>query len=209
MQTKKYIWYASYGSNLDLNRFMCYILGGKPQNSSKYEEGCKDKTPPLKIEPLKIHHALYFARHSKKWNNGGSCILSIKFDETKTTLGRKFLITEQQFLDIVSQNNGVENIEINFAEVIKNGSKSINNSLSGNILYLGNQDNYPIFTFTSHFDETEFVKPDILYLQTIGSGIKETFNLSNQQVVDYFMELDGIKQYYSRADLINQLNELI
>lgn len=206
---KKYIWYASYGSNLSYDRFMTYIKGGKPKNSTKIEKGCKDKTPPVKDSPIKIKHALYFARHSKKWNNGGSCILSVKYDENKTTLGRKFLITQDQFLDIVSQNNGVEQTYINFYEVIKLGSKSINDSLSGNILFLGNEDGFPIFTFTSHFDETEFVRPDILYLATIGAGVKDTFDYSVEQIVDYFMQLDGIKQFYDKTDLFNQLNNII
>ena len=188
---------------------MCYIEGGKPKNSSKTEKGCVDKTPPKKDRPHKINHALYFARHSKKWNNGGSCILSVKFDKNKITYGRKFLITIEQFLDIVSQNNGVENIKIDFEEVINKGSKSINKSLSGNILYLGNEDDYPIFTFTSHFDETEFVKPDILYLSTIGAGVKDTFKMTTEQVTDYFMGLDGIKENYSKDDLLKQLNARI
>ena len=204
---KKYLWYASYGSNLSRERFMCYIEGGKPKNSSKTEKGCLDKTPPKDDRPHEINHALYFARNSKKWNNGGSCILSIKFDKNKITYGRKFLITVEQFLDIVSQNNGVDNIEIDFDDVMKNGSKSINNSLSGNILYLGDEEGYPIFTFTSHFDETEYVKPDILYLATIGAGVKNTFNMTSEQVTDYFMGLDGIKQNYYRNDLLKQLKE--
>ncbi|MBN2892482.1 MAG: hypothetical protein JXL97_11490 [Bacteroidales bacterium] len=209
MKKEDYIWYCSYGSNLSLDRFMCYIIGGKPKNSSKEEEGCRDKTPPKDDRPHRIKHALYFARHSKKWNNGGSCILSVKHDENKTTLGRKFLITVDQFLDIVSQNNGVEQTHIDFDEVIKHGSKSINDTLSGNILYLGDEDGYPIFTFTSHFDETEFVKPDILYLATIGAGVKETFKISTEEVADYFMELDGIKQNYTKNDLQKQLEKLI
>lgn len=206
---KKYIWYASYGSNLSLERFMTYINGGKPKNSSKIEKGCKDKTPPAESRPHKIKHALYFARISKKWNNGGSCILSVKYDENKTTLGRKFLITEDQFLDIVSQNNGVEQTSINFDEVIKLGSKSINDSLSGNILHLGNEDGFPIFTFTSHFDETEFRRPDILYLATIGAGIKETFGYTTKQVADYFIELDGVKGNYTIKQLFDELNRRI
>ena len=206
---EKYLWYLSYGSNLSRDRFMCYIEGGKPKNSSKIEKGCVDKTPPKDDRSHIINHALYFARRSKKWNNGGSCILSIKFDKGKITYGRKFLIKVNQFLDIVGQNNNVENIQIDFDEIIKNGSKSINNSLSGNILYLGDEDNYPIFTFTSHFDETEYVKPDILYLATIGAGVKDTFKMTVEQVTDYFMGLDGIKQNYLRNDLLNQLKERI
>jgi len=209
MKKGDYIWYCSYGSNLSLDRFMCYIVGGKPKNSTKVEKGCNDKTPPKDDRPHRIKHALYFARHSKKWNNGGSCILSVKYDENKTTLGRKFLITVDQFLDIVSQNNGVEQTEIPFEEVMEKGSKSINDSLSGNILYLGDEDGYPIFTFTSHFDETEFVRPDILYLATIGEGVKQTFNMTTEEVVDYFMGLDGVKQNYTKEDLYKQLNELI
>ncbi len=209
MDSKNYIWYCSYGSNLSTERFMCYINGGKPQNSTKEEEGCRDKTPPIDDKPHIIKHALYFARHSKKWNNGGSCILSVKYNEKKKTMGRIFLITEEQFLDIVAQNNGVKEVKINFEEVIKLSSKSINDSLSGNILYLGDEDGYPIFTFTSHFDETEFVRPDILYLATIGAGVKETFKMTNEQVTDYFMGLDGVKQFYQKSDLLRQLDELI
>jgi hypothetical protein len=207
MKATDYIWYASYGSNLSRERFMCYIDGGKPKNSTKIEKGCNDKTPPKDDRPHRIKHALYFARISKKWNNGGSCILSVKHDENKITLGRKFLITVEQFLDIVSQNNGVDNIEIDFENVIKKGSKSINDSLSGNILYLGDEDGYPIFTFTSHFDEIEYVRPDILYLATIGAGVKGTFNMTTEQLTDYFMGLDGIKHNYTKDDLFGQLEE--
>ncbi len=205
----KYLWYASYGSNLSRDRFMCYIVGGKPKNSSKIEKGCSDKTEPKDDRPHRIKHALYFARTSKKWNNGGSCILSVNHDDNKTTFGRKFLITVEQFLDIVSQNNGEENTQINFDEVIEKGSKSINNSLSGNILYLGDEDSHPIFTFTSHFDETDFRRPDILYLATIGAGVKKTFKMTTEEVTDYFMNLDGVKQNYTKEDLLKQLSEKI
>ncbi len=89
METKKYLWYASYGSNLSRERFMFYINGGKPKFSLKEEKGCTDKAPPLDDKPHKINHALYFAGTSAKWNNGGNCILSTKKSDSEYTLGRK------------------------------------------------------------------------------------------------------------------------
>lgn len=32
------IWYASYGSNVLIGRFMCYIGGGKPDISTAYHK---------------------------------------------------------------------------------------------------------------------------------------------------------------------------
>ena len=204
MDTKKnYIWYASYGSNLSRERFMCYIEGGKPKNSKKTEKACRDTTPPKDDKSHKINHALYFAGLSAKWNNGGSCILSTKKSDTQYTLGRKYLITKEQFLDIVGNKNEDGVLEIDFDDVIKNGSKSVTDASSGNILYLGHEDGYPIFTFTAHSDRTDYARPDTLYLETIGKGIIETYNISVQELADYYLKLDGIKNNYTKKELIN------
>ena len=42
-----YVWYASYGSNINKDRFLCYIKGGQPMGSTKIERGCKDQTLPI------------------------------------------------------------------------------------------------------------------------------------------------------------------
>lgn len=209
MKNENYIWYASYGSNLYLDRFLCYIKGGRPKYSQKTELGCSDKTLPLKDAPQLLPYRMYFAGTSKKWNNGGNCILSVKKEDNFMSLGRKFLIKKSQFIEIVSHKNESDNSEFNFQEIIDAGSKSINDSSSGNVIFLGYEDGYPIFTFTAHEDRFDYRKADILYLAIIGGGIKQTFGYNNQQVVDYFMKLNGVKEFYTHSELLEQIAEHI
>ena len=41
------IWYAAYGTNLNKDRFLCYINGGIPEGTHSFDIGCRDKTFPL------------------------------------------------------------------------------------------------------------------------------------------------------------------
>ena len=43
------VWYAGYGSNTDLDRFMCYIAGGTPVGTDRIYVGCKDPSAPLAL----------------------------------------------------------------------------------------------------------------------------------------------------------------
>ncbi len=58
MTLQKRVWYASFGSNLNRNRFMRYIDGGVAAGAKIPQPGCSDKTPPLKDAPIKIPHQL-------------------------------------------------------------------------------------------------------------------------------------------------------
>jgi hypothetical protein len=110
---KDYIWYASYGSNISAERFMCYIRGGKPEGATRTYEGCNDKTPPVDQKPINIPHQLYFAKEAKVWNGGGVCFINPERDEQVNTLGNMYLITRAQFLEVVQQENfTTEPIEI-------------------------------------------------------------------------------------------------
>src|SRR5436305_7842838 len=104
MGVSKRIWYASYGSNLSYQkRFMCYIAGGRPAGSQNTNPGCRDKTPPIDNKPIAIHLDLYFAEYSQWWNGGVAFIK--RGNERSKTLGRIYLITDDQFNDVVLQEN--------------------------------------------------------------------------------------------------------
>lgn len=83
-----YLWYASYGSNLNYNRFMDYI------------NSCDDTTPPIASKPVLINHKLYFASKSCIWENKGVAFIDPKEDKNEVTLGRMYLITKDQFEQI-------------------------------------------------------------------------------------------------------------
>ena len=46
MEDKNLVWYASFGSNINVDRFLCYIRGGKPALSNDTERGCRDTRSP-------------------------------------------------------------------------------------------------------------------------------------------------------------------
>ena len=82
----RYIWYAAYGSNLSLSRFMEYI------------DSCQDTSEPEELRPYQIPYDLYFAYHSRHWN--GSGVAFIDMDKPGCTMGRIYKIRTAQFLEI-------------------------------------------------------------------------------------------------------------
>jgi len=194
------VWYASYGSNLLRNRFMCYIRGGKPEGSSKEYEGCSSNNPPRDDRPIIIPHELYFSKQSSTWKNKAVAFIKSQRNEKARTLGRMYLIEKQQFVEVVRQENSYNRddseIDIDFETVIERGEVKISKiSWYGRIIYLGNERGYPIFTFTAKWDDDQVSsnEPGEKYLRTIIKGLKETYNLSNDEIVDYLKDVDGIR----------------
>jgi len=208
MTKEEKIWYASYGSNILEDRFNCYIKGGKPNGSNNLYKGCTDKTLPTESEEIYIKSELYFANKSKSWNGSGVGFIKTDFDENKTTLGKMYLITREQFIEVVKQetnNNGELNID--FEKAQKSGSLVFREkSWYGNLLYLGEQNGNPIFTFTNERNLTDKINaPNKEYLSMIISGLKETYNLSDTAIKEYFEGMEGIKG----NPIENELEKLI
>jgi tetratricopeptide (TPR) repeat protein len=203
------VWYANYGSNLYSRRFMRYIEGGQADGPSGPHPGCRDKTPPKDDQPIKISYPLYFARRSPGWDNQGIAFIGLKKEETEATLGRMYLITEQQFLDVISQENDGARISVDLRKVEQQGSMISHESWYGNILYLGEQDGFPIYTFTSCEDIAleAPVAPSPRYLQFVISGLKEVYPLTHEDIVQYLLSKPGIKGSYTREELDGLLRE--
>ena len=203
------VWYASYGSNLCSRRFMCYIEGGLLEGASRPHPGCRDKTPPKDDRPIKIPYPLYFARQSSNWGNKGVAFVGLEKEETEPTLGRMYLITEQQFADVVSQENDGAKISMDLQKVKQQGSMVFRESWYGNILYLGDQDGFPIYTFTSEKNIAleAPVAPSPEYLKTVISGLKEVYPVTLDDIVKYLLSKPGIKNSYTREDLANLLRD--
>lgn len=198
----EYIWYASYGSNLSRDRFLCYIKGGKPEGSSKVELGCRDRSLPIDESTYIMNFPLYFAKESERWQKQGVAFIGLKKDESYHTYSRKYLITVEQFFDIVKQENNGTVLDIDITEVIKNGVKTYRDSWYGTLLYLGEDDGYPIITFTSDFDlDVPYNKPSQEYLCMIISGLKTTLELEKNDIVDYISTKPGVINTYSKSEI--------
>jgi hypothetical protein len=189
------IWYASYGSNINESRFLCYINGGTPDGSDKYNKGCTDKSYPTKIKNKVINFELYFAKKSKTWQNGGVAFISTKPNDEIQTFVKMYLITKQQFIEVLQQETN-QLVDFDFEEVIQNKFLVFNNkSWYGQIMYLGMEDEHPIFTFTNS-NIIEPTKPSVNYLKTIITGMKESYQLNNDEISNYLLSKKGIKDNF-------------
>jgi hypothetical protein len=203
MRKIDYVWYASYGSNINKDRFLCYIQGGNPKWSTKVEKGCRDKALPISEKSFIIHHQLYFSKEAAQWNGGGVCFIGLDFNKSFETYSYMYLIKRDQFLDVVSQENNIDHIHLDLNEVIENGAKKYRDSWYGNILYLDEVDDYPVFTFTTNeeFSLSNVRKPSLEYLITICVGLKREIGLTDEQIVDYFIRIPGIADKFTKEDI--------
>ena len=203
----KQVWYASYGSNILESRFHYYIRGGQPKGSKKIYKGCSDKTLPKDKEEIYINSELYFAKKSTSWDNCGVGFIKTKFNDKIQTLGRMYLITTEQFTEIVKQETNNEGeLHIDFKKAKERGSLIIKKKPSwyGNLLYLGEQNGNPIFTFTNEENLIEDINsPSEQYLSTIINGLKETYNLNEIEIKEYLENLTGNKGYGIEKKLTN------
>jgi hypothetical protein len=145
---------------------------------------------------------LYFAKEAEKWESQGVAFLGLNQATGGPSYSRKYLITIEQFLEVVKQENNGVDVDIDLSEVKKKGSTIFRqDSWYGNILYLGEEKGYPIFTFTASWDlnDVESKKPSHAYLSTIITGLKRDY--SDEQIYQYFQSKPGIKDQYSDAEL--------
>jgi hypothetical protein len=212
MMSERYVWYASYGSNLSKDRFLCYIKGGRAQGSSEVEEGCRNAADPLQDRPVQIPHPLYFSKTAAKWDHGGVAFLDAERRDSRT-LGRMYLITQEQFVDVVKQENSLDKLpSIDFDSVIQHpqGVVLLKDKWYGRILYVGEEEGFPIFTFTSPepFQASHATRPAESYLRMLILGYKETYEMNPEQIADYLISKPGVFEHYSFDELIQLTRDI-
>lgn len=208
MDKEEKIWYASYGSNILESRFHCYILGGKPKGAATRYKGCTNKNLPSEKESIEINSELYFAKKSSNWKKGGVAFIKPNLLTQNPTLGRMYLITTSQFIEVVEQETNFKGkLKIDFKRASNSGTTIFKSpSWYGCLIYLGEKNDYPIFTFTNEEILTKEINPPSKeYLETIINGIKETYEISNKELKEYLNSKVGIKDF----DIENQLDALI
>jgi len=191
---KDYVWYLSYGSNILEERFLKYISGGKFRNKDKIEFGANDKSLPLKSIIKLMDYNIYFSKKSSAWQNGGVAFL----DTTKLgkSICKMYLITKEQFLDVLAQENGLDpktdKIAINFDYFKRNETLRLSNNWYGKMIKLGSYEGSMIFSFTENKKTNEYFSPSIIYLETIIDGLLES-DVSKLEIYNCFIKYEGVK----------------
>ncbi|XP_065005481.1 histone deacetylase 5-like isoform X1 [Musa acuminata AAA Group] len=208
--SKVEVWYASFGSNMWMPRFLCYIEGGKVEGMSAPCCGSLDKSSPKDVIWKIVPHRLLFGRsHTRTWGAGGVAFL----DPERSTSDKAYLcmyrITLEQFNDVLLQENSLhqENgiikqmasplLDLHILEyVAKNKSlplKALKDGWYSTVLYLGKEDDLPILTMTCSASDVERFKSGELpasvpakdYMNTLVNGLVEGKQLTREEAVAY------------------------
>lgn len=174
---------------------MCYISGGRPAGADRNYKGCRNRSAPEKSKPIKINAELYFARRSKTWQGGGVAFINPEADRHKITLGRMYLITKEQFTELVKQESRYEEeLLLDLEKAIEQGSVITDiPSWYGKLLFLGQEEDYPIFSFTNeHYLAGEVNPPAESYLQIIRRGLEETYCMKRSEIDQYLADKKGV-----------------
>ena len=193
MDNGSFVWYASYGSNLSRERFLCHIEGGLARGAPRPCEGSRDRTLPGGDRPITIHHPLYFAWESRVWQ-GGVAFLGHEHDRRHVTLGRMYRITITQLEDVLAQENGIDALPID-CDISETGRPiPYMESKYGCLIQLGQIDDEPILTFTSNEDMASHPlnPPGIDYLRMMADGLRECYGMDSGQLLEYFLHKPGI-----------------
>lgn len=157
LDVRNYVWYASYGSNvLDIRM-------------NKYIDKTSSRLPFVYQRNIIINHPIYFALRSRKWNNMGICFLDTS--KQGMSFGRMYLITKDQFNEIMQQEGPAYNLAYKLSQ----------DELGVDIMTI---------TSSTHYDDTV---PSIEYLEVIGAGIKQAYHLETNDIINYlghYNELD-------------------
>jgi len=187
---------------------MCYINGTKPKYAKRTQVGCRDNNDPKGDEEIVIPYSLYYAEHSPNWD-GGVAFIGSKKGQSKKTFGRMYLITAEQFIDVVLQENGKDPsnyyILLDLDKVKEKKKYDTGLGWYGSILYLGDKEGVDIFTITSAsgHSESDHRPPGENYLKTITEGLRETYQMSNSKILEYFKNSSGIKGNLSDERLMS------
>ncbi len=182
------VWYTAYGSNLLRERFYKYLQGGVIPGNSRVEKGAKDNTLPEAERKYLFLGKLYFCYEASKWDGSGVAFIDNK-DLGSQIYGKQYLITADQFFDIVKQENATEEDFIfNEKELLINKETIIYpDRWYGRVVLLGIEDSIPMITFTSVDNPKSLPQKELIggYRSVIEKGLKETWNLSDREIGKY------------------------
>ena len=183
------IWYACYGSNMNLKRFLLYLQGGKllVNGQEKSYTSCIDDTQePRDTEPYIIRRYLYFAKESKTWDQHGVAFISTEEDMECFTYARLYLISRKQFEHLYAVENSRRTTSINYDILNEQKYQDFDYSFYNRIIQLEDSyRGYPILTFTNK-EIMPSNKPLQEYAQLIAAGINEVRQVGKDDLKSYF-----------------------
>ena len=199
------VWYVAYGTGLSRNNFMQQIIGGQPEGSIQTFEGCSDKTPPVHDQFISLPYALYFAGDCPHWvDRGGYVNIQPVPSSSAHTIARAYLITIDQFEEIVAQQNGRAGRQVlPLRQALQHGHATIGKGVGhyDELVFCGMKDNTPMFSVTAVKPELPYVPPSLSYTRLLCKGLSESAGFEKQEALDYMLHTPGIAGHYKKSEL--------
>lgn len=192
------IWYVAYGSNLLRSRFLTYLNGGAGPRGSGAHTGARDTTPPRADLAVCLDRHLIFTGRSQRWDGGGVCAVvptGPSSAEGVSCLGRAWLISRGQLLDVWRQENGGRDPgSVPWSVLSDVGRHDVPEGRYRRLDWLDPIDRQPAVTITCGEEMlAEQNPPTVDYLTTVGRGLIEGWGLSSEAAVDYLWRAGGGK----------------
>ena len=163
-----HVWYACYGSNILMERFMNYIAGGTCRLNGRDYLACSDPTPPVDVRAFTLPYGVYFGNRSISWEGSGVAFLDVS--QPGEALGRAYLITREQYAH-------VRRLEC------------VNANWYPDEVDLGTLNGIPVRTFTNRA-RREPNAPSATYLDVMHAGIEEAYySISSSEVEAYLAKI--------------------
>lgn len=197
------VWYAAYGSNLSRERFRYYIEGGLPPGSQRPEpySGCRNTEMPATDKASELEGALAFGKRSTSWQGCGVAFLEVEAPVMRAR-ARIYLITHEQFEDVVAQENGKKKGDLQLPELVPGMEPHVLPAgFYPRVIVVGNEDGYSVATITDQ--SIEHRKPSSEYLHHVAQGLRESHHMSDYQIADYLKGRPGIVGAYEASELLS------
>ncbi len=198
------VWYVAYGSNLALERFRCYLAGGRPAESQREYAGCRDTSDPARAVGVFVPGRLVFAEESAVWGGGMAFYDS---GAPGLTACRAYLISSEQFADVVAQEmrrpSGGE-FARRLAQLLSEveSVRTLGPGLYETVMFLGYLEGTPMLTVT-HGDVggLHATAPSAEYLTTIATGLLEAHDWGADTIAAYLAPAPGVLGSWSEEEI--------
>lgn len=199
------VWYVAYGSNLALDRFRCYLRGGRPSGGLREYAGCRDGRDPASAIPLHVSGRLVFAGASTVWGGG---MAFLDRPAPGRVACRAYLISTEQFADVTAQEmrrppggEFARELEGKLAEV--QSWETLGPGHYETVVRLGVHAGAPLLTVT-HSDVADLVPaaPSATYVSQICVGLHEAHRWSAEHMGRYLARVPAVSCGWTEDQIV-------
>ncbi|WP_405532098.1 histone deacetylase [Streptomyces avidinii] len=195
------VWYASYGSNMHMDRLAAYLAGGTPPGTTRTYPGCRDHRAPERSIAVELRGCLYFATESPVWTGGRAF-----YDPTASgrTRGRAHLVTVGQMSDIAAQEMYERpGRDLDLTAVLRDGRDELGPGRYETLICSGTIEGVPMLTFTApwNLQDVEVRSPSAAYLRYLAGGLLESGPWEEQDIAEYLAARPGAAGHWTAAQV--------